>query len=92
MSEATMKRDFNRLAGERLYTFVGDMFELHDMADLSERDAVQCVVYALMSAMANVVAMSDWNPSREDWDAMIEMIMKVVERRKKSLRERTPAR
>ena len=88
MSEATMKRDFERLALERLDTFVSDMIDLFEMVDLEQSDAAKTLMLALLTTMVKVIAWSGPIPSRDEMANLVEVMMKAATYTKQRAEER----
>lgn len=78
MSKATMQKDFDRLANERLHKLVSDIIQLHEIADIEERDAATCILYALFKTAAKVVVWGSLDPSSEQLKALFEKILQAT--------------
>jgi hypothetical protein len=71
-----MKRDFERLANQRLWKLVEDVISLYEMGDLDPRDAALGILSALLLTTTKVIAWAELNPSRDDLYLLIDSLLR----------------
>jgi hypothetical protein len=75
-----MRRDFERLAKERLHRVVKDLIQLYEIAELSHVDAARGISFALFRAGASVLAWGKTDPTRDELYLLVDSLLRSARR------------
>jgi hypothetical protein len=81
VSREAMKRDFERLARERVAVVVGDVLDLYETAGLDRRDAAVAVLGALFGNATRVMATAEPIPDRDELYLLIDSLLRSAARK-----------
>ena len=81
MSKETMRKDFIKLADERLFKFASDMIAIYGMANIAEHEAATDIVYSLLKALAKMIVWGNLNPSPNELQMVLEEIIRVAKKK-----------